>query len=157
VSANCSLTPTLQTALPRLDRCSCYSLLPRRDKASLETKQKGFGQSHLQQNHLPEPSSTITPPSPQHTCTHTANTQLFHTSETGVSSAQVTFSEPLGSSLRKGVFTVTSQSVSHRMLMIEERETERDRDREKDRETNKDLYVQITKYNRLLLRTSQAL
>lgn len=43
------------------------------------------------------------------------------------------------------------------MLMIEERETERDRDREKDRETNKDLYVQITKYNRLLLRTSQAL
>lgn len=43
------------------------------------------------------------------------------------------------------------------MLMIEERETERDRDREKDRETNKDLYVQITKYNHLLLRTSQAL
>lgn len=98
------LTPTLQTALPRLDRCSCYSLLPRQDKAFPETQSKrASGRATSNRSHLPDPSSTKPP---EHACAHTdmhahTNTQLFQITPTGVGSEQVTFSESLGSSLRK--------------------------------------------------------
>lgn len=80
VSANCSFTPTLQTALPRLDRCSCYSLLPRQHKASPEIQSKrASGRATFNRSHLPDPSSTKTPPDSTHAHIRThAHTQQTH-------------------------------------------------------------------------------
>lgn len=80
VSANCSFTPTLQAALPRLNRCSCYSLLPRQDKASPEIQSKrASGRATFNRSHLPDPSSTIPPPNSTHAHIHThAHTHQTH-------------------------------------------------------------------------------